>query len=547
MVVSTLKIGNLTAGRRIACFALLNAFLLQISGASAAVVAQAASAEASDSPPGKTQAARPVSAHWSLPFDGRLSGDAPEEHHTRSVTVLHLDQPAARETDSQAGQPELPSAVTLTPPPVAQAAKSPVERQSNATTSGTGTSVQTAKQTTSKDSERQSPAAAGQDNQLVKLRPPIGGQLNPSSPETSPASKKIITGEVSTWQGPINVDRIINSLVDKNFTTSSEARKLDKQLKHLSSPTQKAISVTKDSFNDALGYQGFDPSARAGKLILDDNYKVRDRAWAEYERQKYVDKIHLQVVSGMMQIAEALGMTDTARAAQVLATGQDSLDSLVGKDEAGRTVQGLKTWLNHVTPANSSFSQTPWNTIERNKKLEAVLKEALKQDPLVAEITQKVERYAHPGKLKAGSSRVVETTLNAISILGPGFAIPVGAEVLDTAFKQSTGGSEEHKLERELLLDKRIQSRLKVLSQEAALALDNYRFALVTKNPTLLVFSEEIIGNMTGRSNLPKIVSADPSALASPQIAPEIKESQTQNKKPPISRLAKEALELGGF
>lgn len=529
MMVPTLKIGNLPATRRSVSLALSGAFLLQISGVSAAVVAQGVSGDKSASATAEAQAVRPVNAHWSLPFDGRISGDASEssnhaEHHSGHVTVLHLDEPA----EQQADQPELPSAVTLTPQTLPPAVKPPVAVPVAATGDGTNAAAQSANKATLKPAEQQAlpqsgkPASGpGQDGQLVKLRPPIGGQS--LSPE---GATKIITGEVSTWDGPINVDRIVNSLVDKTFSQSSEAQKLDKQLKHLSSPSQRSIAITKDSLNDVFGYQGFDPSARAGKLILDENYKVRNKAWAEYERQKYVDKIHLQVVSGMMQIAEALGMTDSTRAAQVLATGQDSLDALVGKDEAGRTVKGLKTWLNHVVPANSSFSQPPWNTIERNKKLEAVLKEALKQDPLVTEITNKLEHYAHPGKLKSGTSRVVESTLNAISILGPGFAIPVGAEALDTAFKQSTGGSEENKLERELLLDKRIQSRLKVLSQEAALALDNYRFALVTKNPSLLVFSEEILGNMTGRSNLPKIVSADTSALTSPQIAPEIKESK---------------------
>jgi hypothetical protein len=239
-----------------------------------------------------------------------------------------------------------------------------------------------------------------------------------------------------------------------------------------------------------------------------------------------VDKIHLQVVSSMMQMSEAFGMADGARATQVLAAAQESLEALVGKVEASQTVQGLKTWLNHVPASEASLSQTPWNTIERNKKLEEVLKAALKQDAVVTEVTKKVARYAHPGKLKSGTARVTETAFNAVSILAPGFAIPLGAEVLNNTFQQATGGTEQAKLEKELLLDKRIQSRLKVLSQEAALALDNYRFALVTKNPPLLTFSEEVLGNMTGKSNLTKIVSAQTNTAEVPAIVPEIKESK---------------------
>jgi len=55
-----------------------------------------------------------------------------------------------------------------------------------------------------------------------------------------------------------------------------------------------------------------------------------------------------------------------------------------------------------------------------------------------------------------------------------------------------------------LLLDKRIQSRLKILTQESSLALDNYRFALVTKNPPLLAFSQEVLKNLTGG---PKVIA----------------------------------------
>src|SRR5262249_9807206 len=145
--------------------------------------------------------------------------------------------------------------------------------------------------------------------QVINLSQPGSGP----SAETPATSKKLITAEVSKWEGPVNVDQMITSLVDKAFDNSAEGKKLDKQLKHLSSPSQKAISVAKDSLNYSFSYQGFDPSARAGKLILDEDCKARNRSWAEYERQKYVDKIHVQVVSSMMQIAEAFGMADSAQ------------------------------------------------------------------------------------------------------------------------------------------------------------------------------------------------------------------------------------------
>mgnify|MGYP000246415110 FL=1 len=58
------------------------------------------------------------------------------------------------------------------------------------------------------------------------------------------------------------------------------------------------------------------------------------------------------------------------------------------------------------------------------------------------------------------------------------------------------------------MLDKRIQSRLKVLGQEASLALDNYRYAIVTKNPPLLAFSQEVIENLTGKPDSIGLISS---------------------------------------
>jgi hypothetical protein len=391
------------------------------------------------------------SSHWSLPFEGELNAKIP-------------DQPA-----------------------------------------NNGIETATAQLSVRKDvPQEQHPFPVGSSYHVLTLSTPLLQEAENPPIKTG----KIIKAHVTAWDGPISINQIINYLVDKNYANSPQAQKLDKQLKHLQKLPAKSIAVSKDSLQHALNYQGFDPSIRASNLILDKKYTVRNNAWAEYERQKYVDQIHLQVVTSMMQIAEGLGMPDPVRGTQLVSVGKDALQTVVGPDEAARSVKGLKTWLNTVKVPAASFAQTPWSTIDRNKKLEDVVKTTIKKDPVVNEVTKKLEHYSNPGKVKAASAHVIETTLNGIALLAPGFAIPLGAAAAEGGFQQSTGGSEENKLERELLLDKRIQSRLKVVSQEAALALDNYRFALVTKNPSLLAFTQEMLGNMTGSLNSVKIVSS---------------------------------------
>ena len=466
-----------------------------------------------------TKAKSPPSvSRWSLPFSGSLKKLSPPAH-AAPISA----NPTAAAADS--ASPVMPGGL-------------PLHGEI-----GIGASVAPTKsvlvQPKSKAASISSPTAQPQfpvsnSYTVLKITPSNGEvpppfvvqpQATPQDKAASPKpSKKIITGAVETWQGPLTVDKMVNHLVDSSYDQSPEGQKLDKQVRHFAGVPAKVMATTKDAFQHSFEYQGFEPSERAGKLILDDKYKIRNIAWAEYERQKFVDKIHAQVVASMIQVAEGIGMKDTARGAAVISSAKLSLEALVGEEEAQRTIVALTTWLNHINVADSTFEQAPWNTIERNKKLEEVIRESLKQDPVVKEVTAKLTKYASPGKVKSGAAHIVDTGLNGIALLGPGFAIPIGAEVVETGWKVSTGGSEENKLERELLLDKRIQSRYKVLSQEASLAIDDYRFAQVTHNAKLLSFSEEVLGNLTGKENLPQIVTSHD--FVDTQIVPEISESK---------------------
>jgi hypothetical protein len=338
---------------------------------------------------------------------------------------------------------------------------------------------------------------------------------------------KVISGTVTEWEGPVTLDKMVNHLVDVSYDKTPDGKKLDKQIKHLSGRKARAVAVTKDAFEHTFQYQGFDPSIRAGKLILDDKYKIRNIAWAEYERQRLVDKLHGQVVTATMQLAEGIGMQDPASSAPVIASAKGALEALVGEEETQRTITGLTLWLNHAKVSDDVFQQTPWSTIDRNKKLEDIVKTALVKDAVVKEVTQRVSRYAHPNPALNMAVKVLDTGLSGIAYFAPGLAIPLAAETLEASMKESTGGSEENKLERELLLDRRIQSRFKVLSHEAAMAVDNYRFALVTRNPQLLVFSQELITDMAGKEQLSKLVPTP----GSPIPLPDAQAAQTATSK----------------
>jgi len=379
--------------------------------------------------------------------------------------------------------------------------------------------------------------------QVLTLTPPetlnntLIADASPAATETDNVGttgkqngKIIISGGVSVWDGDFDVDRIVNHLLETHFENSKEGKKLDEQVKHHSGLGHRAIAVAKDGLYETFQYQGIEPSMRGGKLVLDSpDFKVRNKAWADYVRQRYIDKIHAQVVTSLMQIAEGIGNSESERGTKAIATGKDELCALVGEEEADRAVKALTQWLNSANVPYANFAQTPWNTMERTKKLEEILTAAIKHDQVIIAITKRVEKYAHPGEFQHRSSQIIQTTLNGVALLDPFYISSLVAACMEVGYKLGTGGSEENKLERELLFDKRIQSRLKVLTQEASLALDNYRYALITKNPPLLAFSQEVVQNLTGNPKTCNFISAQDRDAANSFI-PEMKESgQDQN------------------
>lgn len=349
-----------------------------------------------------------------------------------------------------------------------------------------------------------------------------------ASIEGTSESPKVIQLGVSVWNNA-NISKIVEQLVDMHVTQSPEAQALDKKVEHFRSPTARTVAGVKDALNQSFIYQGTDPSQRMGKLVLDDKAQIRDHTTAEFERQKYVDKIHSQVVSSLAQIAMGLGTADQTRRNTIIESGRKSLSDLVGEDEAISAVHNLTAWLNGLKVSDSVFNQRAWDTIERDSKLESVIRAALEKDPVVAEIRHRINRYANPGKVKSATSKVVDMTLNTSAWLAPGFAIPIAAEAALDGYMMATGGTEESKIEKELVYDKRIQSRLRVLNSEASLALDNYRFAQVTHNLPLLTFSEAVITDMANESVAKKVFQTENLAInRSPvkNVVPGIVESQ---------------------
>lgn len=317
-------------------------------------------------------------------------------------------------------------------------------------------------------------------------------------------------GQESALKGNVTVNdekdiagKCISHLLDAALVADPSSKSLEKSVAHFRSLPMKMVAQAKDATNMTIPYQGFGPSSEAADIVLGEKLKLKSQASAEYARQKQVDELHVKVVGSVMQIAMGLGMADRARAAEIVASGADSLRALVGEEEAKKTVAALTDWSKQVTVPSSVFEQGVWDVEQRHDKFKNAMTGALDNDPVVQEIQRRLHKYNRRSTFARVSAHVVESALG-IAGMAPDFIGAAGKAAL-TTFIMATGGPEQAKVLKELYLDKRFESRWKVLNEETHLALDNYHVAILTHNSVLLAFSESLVKDNSTSATVSKV------------------------------------------
>jgi hypothetical protein len=322
------------------------------------------------------------------------------------------------------------------------------------------------------------------------------------------------------------LDQLLDAALDRN----DYSKVLDRAVAHYRTTTQKVIAETKDAADYLVPYRGFGPSSEAGDIILGEKLKIKSRASAEYARQKLIDETHLKVVTNMMQLAMGMGMSDRARGDGIVVSALGSLKELVGEEEAQKTFQMLSSWSKDLSVPESVYKQEVWDVHQKQDKLKYVMETSLDNDPVIHEITKRIHKYNHRSKFARVSAHVVQTTLGVAS-LTPSFIGPA-AKLALLSFVMATGGPESCKLLKELYLDKRFESRWKVINEEAHMALENYQIALLTRNPVLLACTESLVGQMTGPEHInpvfgTSLLTYEPESSPSQDAGPAPTETRT--------------------
>lgn len=307
----------------------------------------------------------------------------------------------------------------------------------------------------------------------------------------------------------------LDELVDAALARDDKTKVLNNAVNHYRKKSQVVIAESKDALDYLVPFRGFAASSEAGDIILGEQLKLKSKASAEYARQKHVDETHIKLVSSMMQVAMGLGMSDRTRGDQVSHSGYEQLKALAGEDEAQKTMQMFSAWTTELTIPESVYKRADWDVTQKQELMRQVMTEALDADPIIHQIKKRIHKYNQRSNLARASAKVVQTTLGVAS-LTPTFVGPAAKAAL-VSFVMATGGPEQCKLLKELYLDKRFESRWKVLNEEAHLALDNYQIASLTRNPVLMACSESLVGQMTNPDAARRILGA--SVLPKAQVA----------------------------
>lgn len=272
-------------------------------------------------------------------------------------------------------------------------------------------------------------------------------------------------------------DNIINEF-NKAFdllVSKVDTSKLDYYNKGLT----KAISFNKDVFNYLIPYRGIAYTMEAGDVI-EDKVKIRSLSSAEYIQQKEIDNLHSQLTQSIFNLSEN-------------PNNFNSLISLIG-DQAANSV------FNSLIVEDIELPTINWSINTKQDKIRKLIAKAIDTDSSISNILDKVHKYNHRNKATVVASHILMPALGVAS-LTPTIVGPAAKAAL-VAWVIATHSIPDVEVLKELYLDRRLESRISMITEEATLAINSYQIAALSNNKSLFTFSKAFIVNMYGDSSI---------------------------------------------
>lgn len=276
----------------------------------------------------------------------------------------------------------------------------------------------------------------------------------------------------------------VDKLVDLAVVNNVNVKLANEAVAHYSTKLQKLVMEGKDLFNYLIPYRGFMPSSEAADIILDEKIKLKSLSAAQYQQQKLIDEAHLSLMVNIFQLAMTGDPTN--------------LKAQIGDSPTSTVIAVLDQY------KNQAVANSVWDIQTRQDKLKLILKTAIEKDETIKEIVEKLHKYNQHSSLSRFMSHAIPIILGVVG-LAPDMAGPAAKGAM-VSYLMVTGGQEQDKLVKEVYLDKRLESRVNLLSEEAHLALEGIQLGRSTNNPALYNVSMSLIEQMTDPETLNKVM-----------------------------------------
>jgi hypothetical protein len=300
---------------------------------------------------------------------------------------------------------------------------------------------------------------------------------------------------------------LLQELVHAAVLRSANSSQMDLAVERYQTRLAKTRHGGKDLSLNYFGFpRGFDASREGAKLVLGEDQEIKSLEAAETFRQLRTDQLQESIAEALLELSSAVGDADLSTGKSSLQHALLMLNNLCGADLSSRAVEAVTRWSSCVDLSSRKSNSSAETLFEWKSKTQQASNLGEQHDLITIELKHKLEGLCDQTKNKQASGKLVEGTVSAITMLGPGFGVPIAAQAVGASWGCANGGSEESKLLRELYYYRQLESRRKLFTDEAQLALLSYERALSTNNTSLLVCSEALLSDIVGPAALAQIV-----------------------------------------
>lgn len=269
---------------------------------------------------------------------------------------------------------------------------------------------------------------------------------------------------------------------------------------------QNTKEISRNFVHYLVNYRGVGPSSAGANALMEKEINTSSKLSTELKWEKAIDEKYVEIVNACAEAADALDREALGEGSDSVTEVTNTLTDLVGKEEADKLIAKFRKLRSEMPDTIKAQSPKSFGISTERSQINALQEAVLKQDPILAEVAEKLSKY----QVKKGTEVVSGVVQGALGVAGlaPSFVGPA-AQIVKTAFILSTGGSEENKLYKEVFLFKRLEVRSRTINHLATSSIRNYNIGTLTNRPFLAAYSKALMEQMTDQATIAKIISGE--------------------------------------